>query len=64
MGVAEWRRGEVNRAQELIGESLRVGRPLDSPIAVAFGLEAMAWIANDRNDSERAAVLMGAAHEI
>ncbi|MFI6315507.1 protein kinase [Nocardia fusca] len=64
MGVAEWRRGEVNRAQELIGESLRVGRPLDSPIAVAFGLEAMAWIANDRNDTERAAVLMGAAHEI
>ncbi|MFI5717702.1 protein kinase [Nocardia sp. NPDC051750] len=64
MGVAEWRRGEVSRAQELIHRSLRIDQPLDSPIAVAFGLEAMAWIANDCHDTERAAVLMGAAREI
>ncbi|MFQ6398014.1 protein kinase domain-containing protein [Nocardia sp. KC 131] len=64
MGVAEWRRGDTDRAQELLEQALRVDKPLSSSIVMAFGLEALAWIASDRNDIERAAVLMGAAREL
>ncbi|MGW5385338.1 protein kinase domain-containing protein [Nocardia sp. NPDC003963] len=63
-GIAAWRRGETDRAQELVEQALRVDRPLGSSIVLAFGLEAMAWIACTRGEAERVAVLMGAARQL
>ncbi|MEV3962255.1 protein kinase [Nocardia sp. NPDC050193] len=64
LGVAEWRRGNVDRAQELIEEALRVDRPLNSHLVLTFCLEALSWVACHRHEAERAAVLMGAARHL
>ncbi|WP_063057626.1 protein kinase domain-containing protein [Nocardia sienata] len=64
LGVAEWRRGNVDRAQELIEEALRVDRPLNSHLVLTFCLEASSWVACHRREAERAAVLMGAARHL
>ncbi|MEV0111166.1 protein kinase [Nocardia sp. NPDC050799] len=64
LGVAEWRRGNIDRAQELIEEALRVDRPLNSYLVVTFCLEALSWIADYRHEANRAAVLMGAARHL
>ncbi|MFI2228909.1 protein kinase domain-containing protein [Nocardia testacea] len=64
LGVAEWRRGNTDRAQELIEEALRIDRPLNSVLVLTFCLEALSWIACQRREAERAAVLMGAARHL
>ncbi|MBF6166286.1 protein kinase [Streptomyces gardneri] len=61
LGVAAWQQGERDRARQLLEEALRVNRRPNSPVVVAFGLEALAWTVADHGDVERAAVLMGAA---
>ncbi|MEU6185816.1 protein kinase [Nocardia sp. NPDC047038] len=61
MGVAALRQGARSQARQLIEESLRLDRRLTSPIAAAFGLEALAWTIDAPADAERVAVLMGAA---
>jgi non-specific serine/threonine protein kinase len=61
MGVAAWQQGERNRGRQLLEQALRVGRPTNSPLVSAFGLESLAWIVADCGDAEHAAVLMGAA---
>ncbi|WP_306307125.1 protein kinase domain-containing protein [Nocardia cerradoensis] len=63
LGVAEWREGQPTRAQELLQEALRLLRSVHSPVVAALGLEGLAWIVAER-DSERAAVLMGAAENL
>ncbi|WP_433207319.1 hypothetical protein ACQP1G_21760 [Nocardia sp. CA-107356] len=40
---------------------IRLARLVDDPVGTAICLEALAWIACDNSDPERAAVLMGAA---
>ncbi|WP_063036283.1 protein kinase domain-containing protein [Nocardia grenadensis] len=64
LGVAEWCRGNVDRGQELMEEALRVDRPLNSHLVLTFCLEALSWIACQRHEAERAAVLMGAARHL
>ncbi|MET8800942.1 LuxR C-terminal-related transcriptional regulator, partial [Nocardia sp. NPDC004568] len=64
LGVAEWRRGNIARAEELIEEALRIDRPLDSHLVVTFCLEALSWVACYRREAQRAAVLMGAARHL
>ncbi|MFE6925496.1 protein kinase [Nocardia sp. NPDC057663] len=61
LAVAAWQRGENRRAQQMVKEALNLNRRLNSPIAAAFNLQAMAWITAADNDFERAAVLLGAA---
>ncbi|WP_405140322.1 hypothetical protein [Nocardia sp. NBC_01388] len=62
MAVLQWHSGESGRATELLGEALtRPARLMDDPVGTAMCLEALAWIACDTGDPERAAVLMGAA---
>ncbi len=63
LGIAVWQQGQRSRAQELLQESLRVNRRVCSPVIVAFDLEGLAWTVAD-DDSERAAVLMGAAESL
>ncbi|MFE3105081.1 protein kinase domain-containing protein [Nocardia tengchongensis] len=61
MGTAVWRQGALDRATDLLQESLRHARSVDDPLIAATSLEALAWIASDRDDVRRACVLMGAA---
>ncbi|WP_067899607.1 protein kinase domain-containing protein [Nocardia vaccinii] len=61
LGVAAWQRGELDRAEQLLEESLRVNQGPNSPVLTAFSLESLAWTVADQGDAERAAVLMGAA---
>lgn len=62
MAVLLWTSGESDRATELLDEALtRLARLVEDPVGTAMCLEALAWIACDTGDPERAAVLMGAA---
>ncbi|WP_458689113.1 protein kinase domain-containing protein [Nocardia tengchongensis] len=64
MGTAVWRQGALDRATDLLKESLRHARSVDDPLIAATSLEALAWIATDRDDVRRASVLMGAAEAL
>ena len=61
LGIAVWRQGDADRAVRLLEQSLELTRQVHSPRVAAACLEALAWIACERHDAVRAAVLMGAA---
>jgi len=61
LGLAAWRRGELERAAELQQESLRLQADLNDRMDNAHCVEALAWIAASGHQYERAAVLLGAA---
>jgi non-specific serine/threonine protein kinase len=61
MGIAVWRQGEQDRAEQLLQDGLRLARLVDDPFAAATCLEALAWVAGGRRDARRAAVMSGAA---
>ncbi|MFF3567656.1 protein kinase [Nocardia jiangxiensis] len=61
MGVTEWQQGHLDRAVELIQQGLHLTRLVDDPFMTAVDLEALAWIAREQQDAERAATLLGAA---
>ncbi|MFE3058789.1 protein kinase [Nocardia sp. NPDC059239] len=63
-GIKVWRQGEVERATQLLNESLRLARPMDDPLTAALSSEALAWIAAERHEVRRAAVLLGAAETL
>ncbi|WP_232329562.1 protein kinase domain-containing protein [Nocardia violaceofusca] len=63
LGLATWLQGEGARAQRLLRESLRVNQGMHSPVVAALDLEGLAWTVADE-DSDRAAVLMGAAENL
>lgn len=63
IGIAVWQQGERSRALELLQRALRVNRAVRSPVVAALGLEGIAWTTAD-DDSERAAVLLGAAQRL
>jgi len=55
------RRGELERADELAREALRLKRQMDDPVGAIWCLYTLAWIAADEHDHVRAAVVLGAA---
>ena len=61
LGLAAWRRGDLDRAAGLEQESLRLRAGLNDPMGIALCVEALAWIAASGRRYERAAVLLGAA---
>jgi predicted ATPase/DNA-binding NarL/FixJ family response regulator len=64
LGVAVWRRGDLDRAAELVQQSLRVQalqEGLNDQMGSAYCVEALAWIAASARQHERAAVLLGTA---
>ncbi|MEV6099862.1 protein kinase [Nocardia sp. NPDC051981] len=63
-GFAVWRRGDVERAKRLLEEGVRLSALTSDPLVAAGCLETLAWIAADRNEPRRAAVLMGAADKL
>jgi len=61
LGLAVWRRGDLDRATGLEQESLRFRDLVYDPMGTAMSVEALAWIAGSARQYERAAVLLGAA---
>ncbi|MDI9975808.1 protein kinase [Rhodococcus sp. IEGM 1307] len=63
LAVAVWRLGERARAVQLLGQALRVERRVNDRLNASVCLQALAWIAAEEQDMERAVVLLGAADE-
>ena len=61
LGLAAWRRGDLDRAAELQQQSLRLRADLNDRMDNMHCVEALAWIAASGHRYERAAVLLGAA---
>ena len=61
LGVAVWRRGDLDRATALEQESLRLRKEVYDSVASGYCVEALAWIAASGRQHERAAVLLGVA---
>jgi len=59
LGMAAWRRGDLDRAHGLHQQSMRLRR--NHLMGATFSVEALAWTAASQGQYERAAVLLGAA---
>ena len=64
MGITVWRQGDVDRSIQLFEQSLELSRLVRSPRYAAACLEALAWIACERHEPQRAATLLGAAEQL
>jgi predicted ATPase/DNA-binding CsgD family transcriptional regulator len=60
--LAEYLRGDLGTAAALVEESLTTKRRFHDVLGVALGLDLQAWVAAASSESDRAAVLLGAAH--
>ncbi len=61
LGIGWWRHRKPDRAAELLKDALRLNEVVDDPRQAAASLEGLAWIAAEKDDTVRAAVLMAAA---
>ncbi|MBC6456401.1 ATP-binding protein [Actinomadura sp. HBU206391] len=61
---AEWNGGERAPAAAHACEAVRLWRTSPDPVTLARAVELLAWIAEADGDAERAAVLLGASHEL
>jgi predicted ATPase/DNA-binding NarL/FixJ family response regulator len=61
LGLAAWRRGDLDRATDLQQQSLQLQARRSERMGLTLCMEALAWIAASRQQHERAAVLLGAA---
>jgi predicted ATPase/DNA-binding CsgD family transcriptional regulator len=64
LGLATWLEGDAAGAERAEREALRLAGELDERTGIALCLEALAWIAVSRDDSERGARLRGAAASV
>ncbi|MBB5896587.1 LuxR C-terminal-related transcriptional regulator [Kutzneria kofuensis] len=64
LSLAEWMGGEVTQASAHARESLRSMRNFRDLFGMALQVERLAWITCTAGEGERAAVLLGAAHQI
>ena len=58
LGIGWWRHRKPDRAGELLKDALQLTYVVDDPRQAAACLEGLAWIAAERADFRRAAVLM------
>jgi ATP/maltotriose-dependent transcriptional regulator MalT len=61
MGVTLWRRGELERAQQVLKQGLRLSHVGHDMRTGAQCLEVLGWIAAHQHDARRAVLLLGAA---
>jgi tetratricopeptide (TPR) repeat protein len=61
IGIARWREGDCDRADELLEQGVRLARQLNDRRTCASCIAGLAWIAGDAGESRRAVVLMAAA---
>ena len=64
LGIGWWRHGKPDRAEQLLKDALRITQLVDDPRQAAASLEGLAWIAQQKHDPRRAAVLMAAAEAL
>ena len=64
LAVAVWQKGERARAVRLLGRALQVDRRVNDRLNSSVCLQALAWIAAEEQNMERAVVLMGAAEAL
>ncbi|MGW4336469.1 protein kinase domain-containing protein [Rhodococcus koreensis] len=64
LAVAVWQKGERARAVRLLGHALQVDRRVNDRLNSSVCLQALAWIAAEEQNMERAVVLMGAAEAL
>ncbi|MCF3144177.1 ATP-binding protein [Streptomyces platensis] len=61
LGLHSWRRGDNDRAIDILQDVLRLADSTGSPLSAAFCLEVLAWATAREGRREHAAVLLGAA---
>ncbi|MFD6357657.1 protein kinase domain-containing protein [Nocardia tengchongensis] len=61
IGFAAWRDDEPDRATRALGDGIRLAHMLTDPLVATGCLDTLAWIAAEKHDAHRAAVLLGAA---
>jgi serine/threonine-protein kinase PknK len=64
VGVACWRLGHLERAEQLLHKGLRLSLESNSTYVIPNLLEILAWIMDSRQQSRPAVVLMAAAAEV
>ncbi|QYB00764.1 protein kinase (plasmid) [Rhodococcus sp. USK10] len=64
LGLARYRQSEIDQATQSLAQCLELCRLVEEPLVAAVCLEVVAWISGDHQDSERAAVLLGAAESL
>ncbi|WP_255485575.1 LuxR C-terminal-related transcriptional regulator [Mycobacteroides sp. LB1] len=64
MGLAQWMRGDLVRAADLLGEALEAKRRFHDSLGIAVVIEILSWVALAGGDAPRAATLMGAVRRI
>ncbi|MFI6772215.1 protein kinase [Nocardia sp. NPDC050412] len=62
--IVVWRQGDHIRATRQLGQALNAGRRVRDRLNATQCLQALAWIAADRNDAQRAVVLTAAAEQL
>ncbi|PBC58016.1 protein kinase [Rhodococcus sp. ACPA1] len=64
LAVAVWRHGDGTRANQLLRQALDVGRNINDRLNASMCLQALAWIAAEEQNPERAVVLSAAAQQL
>jgi predicted ATPase/DNA-binding CsgD family transcriptional regulator len=64
LAMCAFARGEQDRSEALARECLRVKRTFNDLLGMVLSIEVLAWNAAARGAAERAATLLGAAHQI
>jgi non-specific serine/threonine protein kinase len=64
LAIAVWRQGDGPRAVRLLGEALRIDRTVNDRLNASMCIQALAWIAAEGRNVQRAAMLTGAAEEL
>lgn len=64
LGIGWWRHRKPDRAEELLKEALRLTHLVDDPRQAAACMQGLAWIAAERGDHRRAAVLLASAETL
>ncbi|MBU3064453.1 protein kinase [Nocardia sp. NEAU-G5] len=62
MALAAWQQGQHEQAERHLDEALRLVRPVVDPLVASVCVELLAWMAAEKPDARRAAVLLGAAY--
>jgi non-specific serine/threonine protein kinase len=64
LGIGWWRHRKPDRAAELLKDALQLTYVVDDPRQAAACMEGLAWIAAEKSDCRRAAVLMAASASV
>ncbi len=64
LAMCAFARGDRDLSEELARECLRVKRAFNDLLGLVLAIEVLAWNAAARGSAERAAVLLGATHQI